>query len=152
MYESFNVLGPYAQPSGRRFVILIDVNGKRKNMNYARFLLSKHLNRELLKTEHVHHINGNYIDDRIENLEILSVGDHTRTHRPKLFFTLVCDECGREKFLEGGCRSRAIANNKASATKNKFCSLSCSIKYNNKKRARIRKLVKEISQLRGEPK
>lgn len=149
MYEDFKVLGPYSQPSGRRFVVLLDINGKRKNVNYARFLLSKHLNRELLTSEHVHHINGNYIDDRLENLEVLNIGDHTKTHRPKMLSVITCDECGSKRFLEGVFRSRSISNNKASSTKNRFCSVTCSISYNNKKRARIRKLVKEIDQQKG---
>jgi len=45
-----------------------------------RWLMEQHIGRKLLKNEHVHHINGNTTDNRIENLEILSNSDHAKIH------------------------------------------------------------------------
>lgn len=45
-----------------------------------REVMEKHLGRSLVKGEHVHHINGNPIDNRIENLEVVSNKEHMKEH------------------------------------------------------------------------
>lgn len=54
----------------------IKVNGK--YIREHRYIMEQHLGRKLERWEHVHHINDDSSDNRIENLEVLSNSDHQR--------------------------------------------------------------------------
>lgn len=62
---------------GVRYLVR-DRNGS--SVRWARVLMMDKLRRELLPTEHVHHINGDCTDDRIENLELVDIREHGAYH------------------------------------------------------------------------
>lgn len=57
------------------------IEGKYRIVRQHRWLMEQHLGRKLELNEHVHHINGQKTDNRIENLMVLSSSAHaTLTH------------------------------------------------------------------------
>lgn len=63
-----------------------------------RIIVENHLDRLLNSNEVVHHKNHNKLDNRIENLEIMCVGEHERLHRlryGRLWADIKCPICSK---------------------------------------------------------
>lgn len=56
----------------------LKVNGKK--IDEHRFIIEQFLGRKLKRNEVVHHINGNKNDNRIENLQLMSLSEHSKLH------------------------------------------------------------------------
>lgn len=70
---------------------------------------------------HVHHINGNHRDNRLENLAVISEKEHHDIHKkPITYVMLECPKCG-------GVFRREKRN---TYHKMNFCSAKCSGAYN----------------------
>ena len=52
-------------------------------MKEHRLVMEKHLGRYLRADEMIHHINQNRSDNRIENLKIISIGEHSILHNSR---------------------------------------------------------------------
>lgn len=57
----------------------------------ARYIMENHLGRELESNEIVHHINEDPMDDRLENLQVMSRSEHGKLHG-----------CGKKKVWNKG--------------------------------------------------
>lgn len=54
--------------------------GKGKRVKEHRMIMESEIGRALTKNEVVHHINGNRIDNRIENLQLMTRSEHSSLH------------------------------------------------------------------------
>lgn len=79
-YQRFKKYGDpiVGKPLSPAYIPFVDANGyevvrkNNKHIKIHRQVMEKHLGRELLKHENVHHKNGIRTDNRIENLELWS--------------------------------------------------------------------------------
>ena len=112
----------------RRF---IRVNGK--EIRYARFVVENHIGRKLLNSEIVHHKNLDKLDDRIQNLEVLSVSQHSKHHYPDLKTKLGRKRTG--KVVKCAlCREKIYRSNwqiNKSYSGNLFCDKTCANVFNS---------------------
>ena len=72
--EGFGVVGKYKT---------LKINGKA--IGEHRHIIQEIIGRELMRDEVVHHKNGNPSDNRIENLEVMTLSEHSRIHMIKIY-------------------------------------------------------------------
>jgi len=73
------VYGPYLRKDNRKHVILIDKEKNlRRTISYPKYLLMKKLNREFKKNETTDHVDEDFTNDNISNLQILSRKNNAR--------------------------------------------------------------------------
>lgn len=91
------------------------------NKDEHRYLIEQYLGRELTEDEVVHHKNGNKLDNRIENLEVMTKADHAKLHNQIYPDTKICRICGKEFTPSSVHRKRAVV-----------CSDECKRRLNSK--------------------
>ena len=75
-----------------------------------RAVMEAHLGRRLLSRELVHHKNGNKADNRLENLEVMSLSDHTRHHVTKEQIEKIafCDKAHGEEHVRAKLNEKQV--------------------------------------------
>ena len=123
MYEKYKVYGPYKNRDDRDFVVLVYDNEK-ISISYPKFLYEKYYNIKLKNNETIHHIDGDYNNNNIENLKRINRSDHVKLHaeeNKRADITVKCVWCGKSFTIKGNKiyhRERGKAG--------PFCSPKCS--------------------------
>ena len=126
-FNSYKAYKVFHKKEGRWYVQLkhLYVSLLRTTMSYARYLMSVKLGRLLdKKLEQVDHIDGNKLNDNINNLQLLSQLDNTlKSKKDKTIVNCVCDYCG-SKFT----RAKNLAHHTRKNVKC-FCKKACLYNY-----------------------
>lgn len=123
---TLKVYGPYTRKDGRKHVVIVNSNGSKTTKSYPRYLMEQHLGRTLDSSETIDHINNDFSDDRIENLQILSLADNakkemSRPERAKKFYDFICPCCGAQASKQLNQVTMNLKRGKAGP----FCSRKC---------------------------
>jgi hypothetical protein len=99
--------GPYLNHQKRWIIVFWDdVTDTHTSQSYPRYLMEKHLGRNLLENEQVHHIDENKDNNEISNLEVLTKDEHLSKHGVTSY--KMCPVCemihSNEKFCSDKCR------------------------------------------------
>lgn len=116
------VYGPYPRKDGRKHVVIVHADGRHQTISYPKWLMEQHLRRKLEPWETVDHINDDFTDDRLSNLQVLSRGDNVRKSAPKKeLYHFKCPQCGCKAVKE----MRHVLANWKRGSKGPYCSRQC---------------------------
>lgn len=123
------VHGPYDCADGRKRMQIIRDDGSKTSKSYAKFLYEQKYG-EIPDGMEVDHINDDYTDDRIDNLQVISKLDNImKSVKPAPMTDCICPECNKEFKREA-----RVIRHKQGKRKNAgpFCSKKCSGRRNQR--------------------
>lgn len=99
--KGFNVVYINVNKEPRRVATLRKPDGTMITMSYAKYLYTSHYKCDVDKNYHIDHINGDKMDDRIENLQkITGKYNRQKDHCRKEMVVMVCPVCGVDFLFE----------------------------------------------------
>jgi hypothetical protein len=117
------VYGPYTRKDGRQHVIIYE-KGKRKTISYPKYLLQKKLGRDLDFEETCDHIDNDFSNNSLENLQVLSRSENAKKEmslHPAEIGTFSCPFCNKKFSRE----MRLVRGNWKKGKSGPYCSRSC---------------------------
>lgn len=126
------IYGPYTNNKNRQFIIKYN-SGKRQTQSYPRYLMEQFLGRSLTAEEEVDHIDNNYLNNEITNLQLLSKKDNrikeiTQEHRKRKQYVFLCPNCQKETIKP----LNYVKHNKNKGKTGPFCSRKCAGQFTYK--------------------
>lgn len=126
-YANCVVYGPYSRKDGRQHVICIFPNKSRKTVSYPKYIVETTIGRLLTIEEEIHHIDKDFSNNEISNLQIINTFTHSILHTT-LYVSqdFICPVCAKEftlhhKQIKEILRNRSIGRSKTGP----FCSRNC---------------------------
>jgi hypothetical protein len=124
------VHGPYLRKDGRKHVVIVYNDDKKRTVSYPKFLIEQQLGRRLNINETIDHIDGDITNDNISNLQILNRIDHvTKDIIRNKPIELNCVFCNNVVILDTSAKQSAYNRHKRQGKAGPFCSRTCSGKY-----------------------
>lgn len=124
------IYGPYKGKDNRLRICIVNEDNSRSVKSYPKYIIEQYLGVELEVNEHIHHIDGNPLNNDISNLEIVYAKDHVREHSTKYKDDLqvICIYCNKN-FILTPKQQRYRFRNGNEGKNGPFCSRTCSGKY-----------------------
>lgn len=109
------VYGPYIRADGRKHVIIYDhETKKRQTKSYPKYLLEQKLGRDLVGDETADHVDEDFTNDKLDNLQVLSREENARKAKTAIYGEVKEIKC---EF----CHKLFMPKDR----KRRFCSRSC---------------------------
>ncbi len=84
--------------------------GNSSRVYLHRHVMSMNLGRWLKPSEHVHHIDGNKLNNLVHNLEVISASEHAKMHFPTIMHTLTCPVCLKKFTVTNSYKDRVTCS------------------------------------------
>jgi transcription elongation factor Elf1 len=135
VYENCNINGPYLRKDGRMHMVIRFPERKLSTVSYPKYLMEQHLGRYLTNDETVDHIDRDFTNNNLNNLQILNRKEHTKLDIKYLKSQKFnCLECGNEMILDGKKLSNFLRNSRRKNVQRSgsFCCKKCVGLYGSK--------------------